>query len=80
QIELYSYSLHTNDHCFLPGHQIMVQVQSTWFPLIDRNPQTFVPNIFLAQPDDFRIATQRIYRGSGAASNVALPVVTQSRR
>jgi predicted acyl esterase len=61
---------------FLPGHRIMVQVQSSWFPLYDRNPQTFVPNIFLAKPGDYRAATQRIYRGGGAsASFVALPVV-----
>jgi hypothetical protein len=53
------------DHAFQAGHRIMVQVQSTWFPVIDLNPQAFVPNIFLAQPSDFTAATQRIYR-SGA--------------
>jgi len=58
-------------HTFLPGHRIMVQIQSTWFPLYDRNPQTFVPNIFFAEPQDFVQATQRIYRGSA----IALPVV-----
>ena len=60
---------------FLPGHRIMVQVQSSWFPLYDRNPQTFVPNIFFAKPGDYRKATQRIYHSSGDASFVALPVV-----
>jgi hypothetical protein len=55
----------------------MVQVQSTWFPLIDRNPQTFVPNIFLAGPNDFRKATQRIYRSSRYPSSVELPVIVR---
>jgi len=54
-------------------------VQSTWFPLIDRNPQTFVPNIFEAKPSDFRAATQRIYRSSTRASKIVLPVVTEIR-
>ena len=54
----------------------MVQVQSSWFPLYDRNPQTFVPNIFLASPGDYRKATQRIYHAPGQASFVELPVVT----
>jgi predicted acyl esterase len=57
----------------------MIQVQSTWFPLIDRNPQTFVPNIFEAKPSDFRAATQRIYRSKGMASKIVLPVVTGIR-
>ena len=48
-------------HTFRKGHRIMVQVQSTWFPHIDRNPQTFVPNIFFAKPDDFRAATMKVY-------------------
>lgn len=52
----------------------MVQVQSSWFPLIDRNPQTFVPNIFAARDEDFRSATHRVYRSSQAASYVELPV------
>jgi len=55
----------------------MVQVQSTWFPLIDRNPQTYVPNIFLADDKDFRAETHRVFRSAKAASCVALPVVTQ---
>jgi putative CocE/NonD family hydrolase len=64
-----------NDHAFQPGHRIMVQVQSTWFPVIDRNPQKFVPNIFLAQPADFIAATQRIFRSGPQASHIVMPVV-----
>ena len=64
------------NHVFLPGHRIMVQVQSTWFPLYDRNPQTFVPNIFFAKPQDYVKATVRIYHAAGAASFVSLPIVT----
>jgi putative CocE/NonD family hydrolase len=66
--------LHTNAHTFLKGHRIMVQVQSTWFPLIDRNPQKFVPNIFLAAAEDYLKATQRIYRSAQFPSNIELPV------
>jgi len=72
---LYRFALPTTNHVFLPGHRIMVQVQSSWFPLYDRNPQTFVPNIFYAKPADFRRATQRIYHAPGRASFVELPVV-----
>jgi putative CocE/NonD family hydrolase len=71
----YRFSLPTANHVFLPGHRIMVQVQSSWFPLYDRNPQTFVPNIFWAKPGDYRKATQRIYHAPGLASFVELPVV-----
>jgi predicted acyl esterase len=53
----------------------MVQVQSSWFPLYDRNPQTFVPNIFFAKPEDFQAATQRLYHSASQASRIALPVV-----
>jgi putative CocE/NonD family hydrolase len=67
----YKFALPTANHVFLPGHRIMVQVQSSWFPLYDRNPQTFVPNIFFAKPGDYRKATQRIYQDSF----VELPVV-----
>ena len=66
-----------NDHAFQSGHRIMVQVQSTWFPVIDRNPQKFVQNIFLAQPADFIPATQRVYRSGTQASHIALPVATR---
>ena len=65
------------DHRFLKGHKIMVQVQSTWFPLIDRNPQTFVENIFLAKASDYRPATQRVFRSKAHASHIVLPVRTR---
>jgi uncharacterized protein len=72
---LYKWTLPTVNHVFLPGHRIMVQVQSSWFPLYDRNPQTFVPNIFWAQPGDYKKAVQRIFHSSDQASFVELPVV-----
>jgi putative CocE/NonD family hydrolase len=71
----YRFNLPANNHVFLPGHRIMVQVQSSWFPLYDRNPQTYVPNIFFAQAADYQKATQRVYVSSRDASYVALPVV-----
>jgi len=76
---LYKWALPNANHVFLPGHRIMVQVQSSWFPLYDRNPQTFVPNIFWAKPEDYKKATQRIYHSpaSGQASFIELPVVVQ---
>jgi len=74
---LYRFGLPTANHVFLPGHRIMVQIQSSWFPLYDRNPQTFVPNIFWAKPEDYRKATQRIYNAAGQASFVELPLVTR---
>jgi putative CocE/NonD family hydrolase len=67
----YRFTLPTVNHVFLPGHRVMVQVQSSWFPLYDRNPQTFVPSIFFAKPGDYRRAVQRIYPDSF----VELPVV-----
>ncbi len=70
----FTIDLHGTDHCFLKGHRIMVQVQSTWFPLIDRNPQTFVENIFLAKASDYRAAIQRVFRSKAHASHLALPV------
>jgi len=73
---LYHFLLPTANHVFLPGHRIMVQIQSSWFPLYDRNPQTFVPNIFFAQPGDYRKAEQRIYHAPGQASFIELPLVT----
>ena len=72
----YRFALPTANHVFLPGHRIMVQIQSSWFPLYDRNPQTFVPSIFWAKPKDYRKAVQRIYHAPGQASFVELPVVT----
>jgi len=62
-------------HTFKRGHRVMIQVQSTWFPLIDRNPQRFVPNIFAAQERDFQRATHRVHRGRARASKVTLPVL-----
>jgi len=73
---LYRWSLPTTNHVFLTGHRIMIQVQSSWFPLYDRNPQTFVQNIFWAKPEDFQKATQRIYHAPSRASFVELPIVT----
>lgn len=70
----YRIELPTANHVFLPGHRIMVQVQSSWFPLYDRNPQTFVPNIFLAQPGDYKKATQRVYHAPGNATAIELPL------
>ncbi len=75
---VYRFELPTANHVFLPGHRIMVQVQSSWFPLYDRNPQTFVQNIFWAKPGDYKKATQRIYHAPGQASYVELPVVSGS--
>ncbi len=71
----YRFALPNANHVFLPGHRIMVQIQSSWFPLYDRNPQTFVPNIFWAKPGDYRKANQRIYHAPGEASFVELPLV-----
>jgi uncharacterized protein len=71
----YHFALPTANHVFLSGHRIMVQIQSTWFPLYDRNPQTFVPNIFLAKPSDYRKATQRIYHAPGQETFIDLPLV-----
>jgi len=73
---LYRFALPTANHVFLPGHRIMVQIQSSWFPLYDRNPQIFVPNIFWAKPGDYRKAVQRIYHAPGQASFIELPVVS----
>ena len=71
----YTIDLHTNDHAFLKGHRIMVQVQSTWFPLYDANPQTFVENIFNAQATDYRTATQKVFHTAQAPSQIVMPVV-----
>jgi hypothetical protein len=71
----YRMDMPTVDHVFLPGHRIMVQIQSSWFPLYDRNPQTYVPNIFFAKPTDYVKATQRVFRAPRQASHIGLPVV-----
>ncbi len=72
----YRFALPTADHVFLPGHRLMVQVQSSWFPLYDRNPQTFVENIFWARPQDYRKAVQRVFHAPGQESFIELPLVT----
>jgi len=73
---LYAFALPTVNHVFLPGHRLMVQIQSSWFPLYDRNPQSFVPNIFLAEPQDYQRAVQRIYHSTNFSSNISLPIVS----
>ncbi len=72
----YTFALPNANHVFLPGHRVMVQVQSSWFPLYDRNPQTFVPNIMFAKPGDYQKATHRLYIAPGNGSIIELPVVT----
>jgi putative CocE/NonD family hydrolase len=72
---LYRFALPTANHVFLPGHRIMVQVQSSWFPLYDRNPQTFVPSIFWAKPEDYQKAVQRVWHERGRESFIELPLV-----
>jgi len=78
QVEEYKVDLHTQDYKFLKGHRIMVQVQSTWFPIIDRNPQQYVPSIFAATEHDFRSARERVYRSGARASYLDFPVETGS--
>jgi len=73
---VYRFDLPTANHVFQSGHRIMVQIQSSWFPLYDRNPQTFVPSIFWAKPGDYRKAVQRIYHATAQASFIELPLVT----
>ena len=72
----YTFALPTANHVFLPGHRLMVQVQSSWFPLYDRNPQTFVPNVFWAKPGDYKKAVQRVYHAPGQDSFIELPLVS----
>lgn len=74
-IHEYRYSLHDVDHVFKAGHTVVVEVQSTWFPLYDRNPQTFVPNIMTARPDDYKAATITIYSDPDHQSNLLLPLM-----
>ncbi len=79
-IQKYQIGYPANDHTFRKGHRIMVHVQSTWFPIIDRNPQRFVQNIFHAKNSDFQPATQRIYRSGKNASHIHLPVLEETGR
>jgi uncharacterized protein len=73
----YRFALPTVNHVFLPGHRIMVQIQSSWFPLYDRNPQSYVSNIFFAKPSDYVKATQSVFRSGDRASSIWLPVIAK---
>jgi predicted acyl esterase len=75
KVERYHWTLPNVDHVFLPGHRIMVQIQSSLFPLYDRNPQTYVENIMFAKSGDYKKATQSVWFGGATSSAVALPVV-----
>jgi hypothetical protein len=75
RVEEFSINLLGHDHCFKSGHRIMVQVQSTWFPIIDRNPQRYLVNIFEATEADFQPASQHVYRSAGYPSHIQLPVI-----
>jgi len=77
QVTPFTVDLHSTNHVFKKGHRIMVQVQSTWFPLYDRNPQTFVPNIFEAKDADYQKATQTIYRSKQYPSSVEVMVLPE---
>jgi predicted acyl esterase len=74
-IHEYKFSLHGVDHVFKAGHTVLVEVQSTWFPLYDRNPQTFVPNIMTAKPADYKPATITIYAGPEHDSTLQVPLM-----
>ena len=75
EVTPFTIDLHTANHVFKKGHRIMVQVQSSWFPLYDRNPQKFVPNIFEAKESDYQKATQHIYRSSKFPSSIEVSVL-----
>jgi uncharacterized protein len=76
QVTPLEWDLRDKNHTFQKGHRIMVQVQSTWFPLIDRNPHQFM-DIYKAKPSDFRKATQRVYHSASQASHLELKVMPQ---
>jgi uncharacterized protein len=80
KVENYRFSLHQVNHTFKKGHRIGVQIQSSWFPIFDRNPQKFVPNIFLAKPSDFIQAVQTIYRTKEFPSSIELPIIPSSNQ
>jgi uncharacterized protein len=80
EVAEFAVDLHWTDHRFAKGHKIMVQIQSTWFPLIDRNPQKFVPNIFEAKASDYQTASQRVYRVPGRATHLELSVIPSGKR
>jgi uncharacterized protein len=75
EVHEYTINLNWNHHCFRKGHKIMVQIQSTWFPLIDRNPQKYVPNIFEAKDSDFQTARQRVYHSEKHPSAIRMQVI-----
>ena len=79
QVTPFTVDLHSTNHVFKKGHRIMVQVQSTWFPLYDRNPQKFVPNIFEAKESDYQKATQTIYRSKEHPSSVEVMVLPNGK-
>jgi len=79
EVTPFTVDMHSSNHVFKKGHRIMVQVQSTWFPLYDRNPQKFVPNIFEAKDSDYQKATQTIYRSEKHASSVAVDVLPSGK-
>jgi hypothetical protein len=74
-VEKYRFALPNANHVFLPGHRVMVQIQSSWFPLYDRNPQTYVPNIFHAKAGDYKKATVKVFHAGAQSSAIELPVV-----
>jgi uncharacterized protein len=74
KVQRYRFALPTTNHVFLPGHRIMVQIQSSWFPLYDRNPQHYVANMFFAEPADYVKANQRVFRSGFHSSCIWLPV------
>jgi hypothetical protein len=78
QVQEYKFRLPTVNYAFQPGHRIMVQIQSSLFPLYDRNPQTYVPNILFAKPSDYRKATVTIEHGADGRSAVLLPVASEA--
>lgn len=80
EVNEYTIDLHWSHHCFRKGHKIMVQVSSTWFPLIDRNPQKFVPNIYEAKDSDFQVAEQRVYRSAAHPSHLSLQMMNTSTK
>ena len=71
----FKWSLHDVDHVFKKGHTMLIEIQSTWFPLYDRNPQSFVPNIMFAKPEDYKAATITIVSDSEHPSQLTLPVM-----
>jgi len=75
KVEGYTIDLHSINHVFKKGHKIMVQIQSSWFPIIDRNPQKYIPNIFEAKETDFIKATQKIFRSLQYPTHIELSVI-----